>query len=140
VLLCDGAEGTRIQAQGLDTERDFLGHENCSKILNESRPDLVRDIHYGYLVAGADAIQTNSFGGSPITLVEFGIAEKACSLNRRAAELAQEALAMFAGDGPDTSSGAASVPLRRHGCRLRAEASSASATFGSGDIKCVRNR
>ena len=99
VLLCDGAEGTRIQALGLDTERDFLGHENCSEILNESRPDLVRDIHRGYLAAGADAIQTNSFGGSPITLGEFGIAEKAFSLNRRAAELAQEALAMFAGDG-----------------------------------------
>jgi 5-methyltetrahydrofolate--homocysteine methyltransferase len=99
VLLCDGAEGTRIQAQGLDTERDFLGYENCSEILNESRPDLVRDIHRGYLAAGADAIQTNSFGGSPITLGEFGIAEKAFSLNRRAAELAQEAIAMFAGDG-----------------------------------------
>ncbi len=61
VLLCDGAEGTRVQAQALDTERDFLGHENCTEILNESRPDLIRDIHRGYLTAGADAIRDQQF-------------------------------------------------------------------------------
>ena len=49
--------------------------------------------------AGCDAVQTNSFGGSPITLGEFGIADKAFDLNRRAAELAREAVAEFAGDG-----------------------------------------
>jgi 5-methyltetrahydrofolate--homocysteine methyltransferase len=99
VLLCDGAMGTRVQALALDTERDFQGHENCTEILCDSRPDLVRDIHLGYLAAGADAVQTNSFGGSPITLGEFGIADRAFALNRRAAELAREAVEEYAGDG-----------------------------------------
>ena len=99
VVLCDGATGTRVQAMPLRLEEDFQGHENCPEILNESRPDLVLDIHRGYLDAGADAVQTNSFGGSPLTLGEFGIAEKAYPLNRRAAELAREAIDAFACDG-----------------------------------------
>src|SRR5262249_4935703 len=100
VLLCDGAIGTQVQSRNLHTERDFWGLENCSEILNQSRPDLVRDIHRNYLAAGCDAIAaTNTFGGSPITLGEFGIAGKACELNRRAAELAREAIAEFAHDG-----------------------------------------
>jgi 5-methyltetrahydrofolate--homocysteine methyltransferase len=99
VLLCDGAMGTQVQARDLHIDRDFHGHENCTEILCESRPDLVRDIHLAYLRAGADAVQSNSFGGSPITLGEFGIADKAFFLNRRAAELAQEAVAEMAGDG-----------------------------------------
>jgi 5-methyltetrahydrofolate--homocysteine methyltransferase len=99
VLLCDGAMGTQMQARALDVERDYLGHENCTEILCESRPDLVRNIHLGYLRAGADAVQTNSFGGSPITLGEFGIADKAFALNKRAGELAREAVAQLSGDG-----------------------------------------
>ncbi len=99
VLLCDGATGTRVQAMPLRLDEDYQGHENCPEILNQSRPDLVLDIHRGYLAAGADAIQTNSFGGSPLTLAEFGIADKAYDLNPRAAELAREAVAGFAGDG-----------------------------------------
>jgi 5-methyltetrahydrofolate--homocysteine methyltransferase len=99
VLLCDGAMGTQVQSRTLDIERDFHGHENCTEILCESRPDLVRDIHLAHLRAGCDAVQTNSFGGSPITLGEFGIADKAFALNRRAAELAHEAVAEVAHDG-----------------------------------------
>ncbi|HKT20622.1 MAG TPA: methionine synthase [Stellaceae bacterium] len=99
VLLCDGATGTRVQAMPLRLDEDYQGHENCPEILNESRPDLILDIHRGYLAAGADAVQTNSFGGSPLTLAEFGIADKAYALNRRAAELAREAVAEFRGDG-----------------------------------------
>jgi 5-methyltetrahydrofolate--homocysteine methyltransferase len=99
VLLCDGAMGTRVQAANLDIERDFHGLENCTEILNHSRPDLIRDIHLSYLAAGSDALQTNSFGGSPLTLAEFGIADRAFELNKRAAELAHEAIAEFAHDG-----------------------------------------
>jgi len=99
VLLCDGATGTRIQALPLRLDEDFQGRENCPEILNETRPDLVLGIHRGYLEAGADAIQTNSFGGSPLTLGEFGIGNKARALNCRAAELACEAVAGFAADG-----------------------------------------
>jgi len=99
VLLCDGAMGTETQARNLDIVRDFHNHENCTEILTESRPDLVREIHRGYLAAGSDAIQTNSFGGSPITLNEFGISDKAFALNRLSAELARETIAEFAHDG-----------------------------------------
>lgn len=99
VLLCDGAIGSRIQAAGLDPVRDFDGCENCSEILNRTRPDFVRTLHRGYLRAGADLLETNSFGASPITLGEFGLASEALALNRRAAELAREAIEAFAGDG-----------------------------------------
>src|SRR5690348_8040783 len=99
VLLCDGAMGTQMQARSLDVERDYLGQEKCTEILCESRPDLVREIHLGYLRAGADAVQTNSFGGSPITLGEFGISDKALALNKRAGELAREAVDALKSDG-----------------------------------------
>jgi 5-methyltetrahydrofolate--homocysteine methyltransferase len=99
VLLLDGAMGTQIQARELSVEADFWGQENCSEVLNLSRPDLVTEIHLGYLEAGADALETNSFGGSPVTLGEFALAERAFEINRRAAELAAQAIARFAADG-----------------------------------------
>ena len=99
VLLCDGAMGTRIQALNLDVERDFQGQENCSEILNLSRPNLVREIHASYFAAGADIVETNSFGGSPLTLGEFGLAERAFEINKRAAELAREAAEACSDDG-----------------------------------------
>ncbi len=98
LVLFDGGMGTQIQARGLSLD-DFWGQENCSEVLNLSRPDLVRDIHRSYLLAGADAIETNSFGGSPVTLGEFGLAERALEINRRAAELAFEAIGELPSDG-----------------------------------------
>jgi 5-methyltetrahydrofolate--homocysteine methyltransferase len=99
VLLCDGAMGTEVQALSLDVERDFLGCENFTDLLCVTRPDAVRDIHLGQLRAGADAIETNSFGGSPLTLGEAGLAERAFALNRRAAEIAREAVEEVKSDG-----------------------------------------
>ncbi len=91
VLLCDGAMGSRVQALDLEIERDYWGKENCTEVLNLSRPELVREIHRGYLEAGADMVETNTFGGSPITLGEFELADRAEEINRIAAELAREA-------------------------------------------------
>jgi 5-methyltetrahydrofolate--homocysteine methyltransferase len=99
VLLCDGAMGSRVQALTLDVERDYLGNENCTEILTRARPDLVRSIHTGYLEAGSDIVQTNTFGGSPVTLGEFGLQDEAFELNKRAAELAREAIEEFKHDG-----------------------------------------
>ena len=99
VLLFDGAMGTQIHARDLSVEADFWGKENCSEVLNLARPDVIADIHLGYLRAGADAVETNTFGGSPITLGEFELAERAFEINQRGAELAREAIARLADDG-----------------------------------------
>ncbi|MDP6020964.1 MAG: methionine synthase [Alphaproteobacteria bacterium] len=99
VLLCDGAMGSRLQQADLDVEIDYRGQENCSEILNLSRPDIVREIQLGFIAADADIILTNTFGGSPITLDEFDLGGQAHEINQRAAELAREALDAFHRDG-----------------------------------------
>ena len=96
VLLCDGAMGSRVQALTLDVEADYWNQENCTEVLTLSRPDLVRDIHRGYFAAGADMVETNTFGGSPITLAEFGLESRTHEINQRSAELAREAAEGFA--------------------------------------------
>src|SRR5271166_4694451 len=96
VLLCDGGMGTRVQAMSLDIEADYWGRENCTEVLNLSRPEMVREIHRGYFEAGADMVETNTFGGSPITLGEFDLADRAHEINRIAGELAREAAESFA--------------------------------------------
>ncbi|HTH97662.1 MAG TPA: methionine synthase [Stellaceae bacterium] len=95
ILLCDGGTGSRVQAADLDVDRDYWGHENCTDILCESRPDLVRAIHTSYFDAGADVVETNSFGSSSITLGEFGLQDKAYDLSKRAGELAREAIEAY---------------------------------------------
>ena len=96
VLLCDGGMGSRVQALTLDIERDYWNQENCTEVLNLSRPDLVREIHRGYFEAGADMVETNTFGGSTITLGEFGLQDRTHEINKVAAELAREAAETFA--------------------------------------------
>lgn len=99
VLLLDGAMGTQIQGASLTVEEDYWGQENCSEILNLSRPDFIRNVHRKYFAAGSDAVETNTFGGSFLTLGEFGLEEKTIEINKRACELAHEAIAEFAHDG-----------------------------------------
>jgi 5-methyltetrahydrofolate--homocysteine methyltransferase len=95
VLLCDGGMGSRVQALTLDVEADYWGRENCTDVLCLSRPDLVREIHRGYFEAGADMVETNTFGASPVTLGEFDLSERAFEINKVAAELAREAAEIF---------------------------------------------
>ncbi len=96
VLLCDGGMGSLVQALDLSVERDFLGRENCTEALVLARPDIVRGIHERYFAAGADCVESNTFGGSPITLAEFDLADRAFEINRRAVEIAREAAEGFA--------------------------------------------
>jgi 5-methyltetrahydrofolate--homocysteine methyltransferase len=100
VLLCDGGMGSRVQALTLDVEKDYWGRENCTDVLVLSRPDMVREIHRGYFAAGADMVETNTFGASPVTLGEFDLADRAFDINKIAGELAREAAESFA-DGRD---------------------------------------
>ncbi len=97
VLVFDGAMGTMLQAADLTLD-DYQGKEGCSEILCVSRPDVVRDIHAAYLEAGADAVETNSFGASAIVLGEYGIADRVVELNRVAARLAREVADDFQSD------------------------------------------
>ncbi|GGJ11628.1 methionine synthase [Neoroseomonas lacus] len=96
VLLCDGGMGSRVQVMDLDVDRDFWGKENCTDVLVLSRPDVVREIHRGYYEAGADMVLTNTFGGSPVTLAEFELEDRAFELNKNAVEIAREAAESFA--------------------------------------------
>lgn len=100
VLLCDGGMGARVQAMNLDVDRDFWGKENCTEVLNLSRPDIVREIHRSYFEAGADMVLTNTFGGSPVTLGEFELEDRAFEINRLAVEIAREAAEGFADGRP----------------------------------------
>src|SRR6202171_200025 len=91
ILVLDGAMGTMLQQRNLNAE-DFGGAalEGCNEILVRTRPDVVLDIHRKYFEAGSDIVETNSFGGAPIVLAEYGLAADAHFLNKRAAELAGE--------------------------------------------------
>lgn len=97
VVLFDGGMGTQIQGRDLSVDGDYWGQENCSEILNLSRPDLIETIHRDYFTAGSDAVETNTFGGSPITLAEFDLGPKAHEINETAVRLARQAAAGLAG-------------------------------------------
>ena len=98
VLVFDGAMGTMLQNAGLSLD-DYQGKEGCSEILCVTRPDVVKGIHAAYFEAGADAVETNSFGSSAIVLAEYDIADQVVPLNRLAARLAREVADDFQADG-----------------------------------------
>jgi 5-methyltetrahydrofolate--homocysteine methyltransferase len=91
VLVLDGATGTGIQARNL-TAADFGGpeYEGCNEHLVFTRPDVVRSLHADYFEAGADMVETDTFGGTPLVLAEYGLADRALEINREAARLARE--------------------------------------------------
>ncbi|HEX9798832.1 MAG TPA: methionine synthase [Thermoanaerobaculia bacterium] len=96
ILVLDGATGTMLQSYEL-AAADFGGPEleGCNEHLCLTRPDVVRGVSAAYLAAGADVVETNSFGATPLVLAEYGLADRACELNRLAAALAREACAGF---------------------------------------------
>lgn len=91
VLLFDGATGTNLQNQHLTAE-DFGGKhlEGCNEYLCISKPDAVRKVHYDFLNAGADIIETNSFGSTSIVLAEYNIAELSHELSLLSAQIARQ--------------------------------------------------
>lgn len=92
ILILDGAMGTMLQQASL-TADDFGGeaYEGCNELLNLTRPDVIRSIHEKYLEAGADIVETNTFGATSIVLAEYDVAEKDLEINIAAARLAREA-------------------------------------------------
>ncbi|KZB88119.1 methionine synthase [Amycolatopsis regifaucium] len=89
VLVADGAMGTALQAHDLGLD-DFAGLEGCNEILNVTRPDVVRSVHRGYLEAGADLVETNTFGANYANLAEYGIPDRIFELSEVGARLARE--------------------------------------------------
>ncbi|WP_239522188.1 homocysteine S-methyltransferase family protein [Geodermatophilus sabuli] len=89
VVVADGAMGTMLQTAGLDLD-DFAGLEGCNEILNVTRPDVIRSIHDAYLAAGADAVETNTFGANWANLAEYGIADRIEELAAAGARLARD--------------------------------------------------
>src|SRR3954470_4747901 len=89
VMVADGAMGTMLYTRGVFINR-------CFDELNLSSPDMVRQIHQEYVKAGAEILETNTFGATRQRLAAFGMAEKLPDINRAAVRLAREA----AKDGP----------------------------------------
>ena len=94
VLVLDGATGTGLQAMSL-SDADFDGLEGCNEVLNLSRPDAIEALHAGYLDAGAGAVLTNTFGGTTITLDEYGLGARAREINAASARIARRTADRF---------------------------------------------
>ncbi|TAK23260.1 MAG: bifunctional homocysteine S-methyltransferase/methylenetetrahydrofolate reductase [Chloroflexota bacterium] len=83
-ILADGAMGTMLYSRGVSFDRSF-------DELNASRPDLVEQIHREYIVAGAEIIETNTFGANRVRLAQHGLEGRVRELNNRGVRLAREA-------------------------------------------------
>ena len=90
ILVMDGAMGTMIQDENLTAE-DFGGeqYEGCNEYLNITAPETIAKIHREYLEAGADIIETNSFGATSIVLDDYNLGFKAYELNKIAGQIAK---------------------------------------------------
>ncbi|MFB3852252.1 MAG: bifunctional homocysteine S-methyltransferase/methylenetetrahydrofolate reductase [Vicinamibacterales bacterium] len=84
VLVCDGAMGTMLYSKGVFVNRSF-------DALNLTEPDLVAEVHLEYIRAGADVIETNTFGANRLKLGAFGLADRLHAINVRGAQVARHA-------------------------------------------------
>jgi 5-methyltetrahydrofolate--homocysteine methyltransferase len=96
VIVFDGAMGTNLQSQNLTAE-DFGGaeYEGCNEYLIHTNPEAVAKVHRDFLAAGADVIETDTFGATEFVLAEYNLQEQAYYLNKTAAELAKRCAAEF---------------------------------------------
>src|SRR5580700_8818869 len=86
VMVADGAMGTMLYSRGVFINR-------CFDELNLSQPDMVRQIHQEYVKAGAEILETNTFGANRARLSAFGVAEKLAAINQAGVRIAREAAA-----------------------------------------------
>ena len=99
VLIFDGAMGTSIQDRNL-TPDDFDGKDGCNEVLVLTKPQVIREIHAGFLDVGCDAVETDSFGASRLVLGEYGLAEQANSVLDGSRRATRSALTRTAGRAP----------------------------------------
>ncbi|MDR3270080.1 MAG: homocysteine S-methyltransferase family protein, partial [Peptococcaceae bacterium] len=97
ILILDGAMGTMLQRAELQA-RDFGGpeYEGCNELLNIHRPELIQQVHEAYLAAGADLIESNTFGATQVVLSDYGIPGRDRELNLAGARLARQAADRYA--------------------------------------------
>ena len=109
IAVLDGAMGTMVHALALD-EQGFRGErfrthpkdlKNCIDVLVLTQGDAIRGIHAAYLEAGADIVETNTFGATSLALADFGLADHVRELNLTAARLAREAADAATAKTPD---------------------------------------
>ena len=107
ILVFDGAIGTMLQVERLD-EAGFRGEaladhpkplQGLHDVLSLTRPELVERVHRQYLEAGADALTTNTFNGTAISLADYGLRDRAFELNRLGAQAARRAVEAAGGNG-----------------------------------------
>lgn len=96
VLVVDGATGTNLQSQNL-TPDDFGGeyYAGCNEYLVRTKPSAVEKVHTDYLEAGADIIETDSFGSTSIVLAEYGLEAIAYDLSKESAQIAKRVAQQF---------------------------------------------
>src|ERR1051325_5873066 len=87
--------GSNLQTRTFDLERDWMGHENISEVLNFTRPDVIQEIHEAFLEVGCDALETNTFGANKIVLAEADMADRVFENNKAAAQIARRACDKF---------------------------------------------
>ncbi|WP_326558624.1 methionine synthase [Micromonospora sp. NBC_01796] len=89
ILIADGAMGTMLQAADLSLD-DFEGYEGCNEVLNVTRPEVVRSVHDAYFEAGADCVETNTFGTNLGNLGEYDIQHRIVELAEAGARIARQ--------------------------------------------------
>ncbi|MBC7302270.1 MAG: methionine synthase [Nocardia sp.] len=89
VVIGDGAMGTMLQAADLSLD-DFRGLEGCNEILNDTRPDVLAEIHRAYFAAGAEAVETNTFGCNLPNLADYDIQDRIRDLSERGTRIARD--------------------------------------------------
>ncbi len=91
ILLFDGAMGTEIQRYQPKQDDYLNSKEGFNDSLNFTRPQWIKEIHKNYIKAGADCIETNTFGSNKLKLEEFGLGNKTIEFNVQAVKIAKEA-------------------------------------------------
>lgn len=104
IIICDGAMGTYLNQKG-------ISYGQCFDELNLSRPELIGDVHQEYIAAGAEIIETNTFGGNSIRLSNHGLERKVREINLKACKIAREARDI---SGQDVLIAASIGPLGKH--------------------------
>src|SRR3954449_3335489 len=95
VVVFDGGMGATLEQFDLSLEHDYKLPGRCHEVLVLNRPDVIQGVHESMVAAGAEVVETDTFQGSRLKLGEWGLADRTLEINRRAAQIAREAI------GPD---------------------------------------